>query len=128
MANVYIRSGKLRRRVDLQALTAPEAANAYNEKPPTNWQTIATVWAGIEPQTGREVFASGQVQADTTHRVTLRWHAAVANAERLLVHDPKAPASPGFPQGGFRVFNILDVQNLDERDRTLVLTCKEITA
>ena len=61
--SVYVRAGKLRRRVELQRLDAPEANNAYNERPPVNWQTFAVVWAAIEPQVGTEQFASGQVQA-----------------------------------------------------------------
>ena len=126
MANVYVRAGKLRRRVEVQALTAPDPANAYNEKPPTNWQTIAYRWAQVEPQKGNEPFQGSQVQPDTTHKITLRFFAGLTTKMRLVVRDPLAGPSAEFPQGGKRAFNIVDVQNLDERDRTLQLTCTEV--
>lgn len=124
--SIYIRAGKMRRRVEVQALTAPEPANAYNEKPPVNWQTIAVRWAQIEPQKGQEPFIGAQIQPDTTHRITLRFFPGLSTKMRLLVRDPNAAATSDFPEGGYRVFNILDVQNLDERDRTLQLSCTEV--
>jgi SPP1 family predicted phage head-tail adaptor len=127
MDRIYIRSGKLRRRVEVQSLTAASAANAYNETSATNWQTVAIRWAQIEPLAGREVWQAQQVQPDTTHRVTLRFMAGLSAKMRLLAKDPNAGATTEFPQGGRRIFNIQDVQNLDERDRTVQLSCKEVT-
>jgi head-tail adaptor len=126
-APVYIRAGRMRRRCEIQALTGAEPANAYNEKPPVNWQTVATRWCQIEPQKGGEPFQGQQVQPDTTHRVTMRFFTPLSTKMRLLVHDPRAAATTAFPQGGLRAFNVIDVQNVDERDRTFVLSCVEAT-
>jgi head-tail adaptor len=126
MPSVYIRAGKLRRRCEVQALTAAEPTNQYNEKPPVNWQTVAHRWCQIEPQGGRESFFEHQVQGDTSHVVTMRFFKGLGTKMRLLVRDPLALATTAFPEGGYRVFNIVDISSVDERDRTFRLNCKEV--
>ena len=51
-----------------------------------NWVTVATVWAKIEPLNSREILYGSQIQADVTHKLTLRYQASLAlTADMRLV-------------------------------------------
>ncbi|MFH0914831.1 MAG: phage head closure protein [bacterium] len=74
--------------------------------------TFATVWASVKPLLGRELLLAQQMQADVTHHVRMRYIAGVT------------PKMTGFL--GVREFQILSVINPEERNRELVLVCKEL--
>lgn len=103
-----MRSGRLRHRVLLQSKTY--TANAYGEQEVT-WSTVATVWAGIEPLSGRELFAQQQIQAEARVRIVLRYYSGLDTTWRVR-HDGKN-------------YDILEVINQDLRDASLVLLCRE---
>lgn len=64
-----MRAGRLRHRVELQR--AEDGIDGYGEQTPT-WRTLATVWAAIEPLTGREYFLANQNNSEVSGRITLR--------------------------------------------------------
>ncbi len=103
-----MQSGRLNRRVTLQRKTA--ATDAYGAEV-ASWTDVATVWAAIEPLTGREFFASRQINAEITTRVVIRYLAGIVPAMRI-VH-------------GTRLYDILAV--IDPRDARveLQLMCTE---
>ncbi len=103
-----MRIGTLRHKVEIQALTVTEDAigNQVEE-----WTKVADVWAAVEPLQGDEKLAAAYIQADTTHRVTIRYLAGITPADRLLFDG--------------RILEIESVRNLEERNRELVLMCKE---
>lgn len=103
-----MRAGTLRHRVEIQALTVTEddIGNQIYE-----WQTIATVCASIEPLKGREYWAAAQIQAETTVKVTIRYLAGITPSCRVVFKD--------------RVFDIQSIINVEERNRELVLMCRE---
>ena len=103
-----MRAGDLRHRVTIQS--ASESVSAAGEVTKT-WSDVATVWASIEPLTGREKWLAEQVQAAATHRVRMRYRSDVGLENRLLY--------------GSRVLDILEVMNTGERDKELVLICAE---
>lgn len=109
-----MRAGRLRHRVTIQARSG--TANAYNE-PADSWSDVATVPAGIEPISGREFFASQQVQGTVSHRITLRYFAGVTIKHRVRWLDPAT--------GVARIFDINAVIDRDERHRSLELMCTE---
>lgn len=76
-----MRAGQLRHRVTIQEPV--EARNGYNEAI-TTWAPVATVWASVEPLSGREFFAAEHVQSEITHRVRLRWRPGIAPTMRVL--------------------------------------------
>ena len=47
------------------------------------WTSVGTFWAMIEPASGREVFASEQLQSRITHKVTIRYNASFANTKEF---------------------------------------------
>lgn len=103
-----MRAGSLRRRVTLQSRAT--AHDAYGQQS-TSWATVATTWADIQPLSGRELLSAQAQQAETTHKVLIRYRAGVTSAMRLLY------------QG--RVFNIQSVTDPDMAHVTLELLCSE---
>lgn len=110
-----ISAGELRHRVDLQSpgVASIDASGGVIE----TWTQEASVWAGIEPLTGREQFVAAQVHAQATHKVTLRYSPQVAAlTEKWSVLF------------GTRRFLIEERRNLDEGNCTLELICIERVA
>jgi SPP1 family predicted phage head-tail adaptor len=107
-----MKSGELRHRIELQSPTYSRDAGGQNV--PSGWATQATYWAKVEPFAGREYVDDASVQGETQHRVTLRWplNESITSGWRLLF--------------GSRVLHIDSITNMDERNRTAVLVCREI--
>lgn len=94
----------LDKRVTLQALDP--SRDAYGA-PSTVWTDVATVWANIADQTGREYMAAGGVQSAVMTKITIRHRSGVVAAMRAIA--------------GADVYNIEAVLGKD--NRTLVLMC-----
>ena len=77
-----MRAGRLRHRVVIEK-NAPTAdgSGALVDA----WTTFATRWASVEPLSGREFFASRQIEAEVTTRIRLRHLAGVTPKMRVLV-------------------------------------------
>jgi SPP1 family predicted phage head-tail adaptor len=56
-------TGQLRHQVTIQAQDSPVVRNAAGEQELT-YSDVETVWAAIEPASGREFYAAEQVQAE----------------------------------------------------------------
>lgn len=102
--------GGLRDRVEIQSRGAPQ--NGYGE-PVLAWATLATVWARVEPISGRETWQAQQAQADVTHRVTVRTYPGLTSKMRFLL--------------GGRVLNIDSVIDVEGRRQFQECLCKEET-
>ena len=104
-------AGKLRQRVILQSFVATR--DAYGE-PIETWSTVVTLWGAVEPLTGREFYQAQQVNAEITHKVRIRYRTLTNSRMRFLL--------------GTRIFEILYIVNENERNRELIMLCKEIPA
>lgn len=102
-------AGKLRHRVAIERATF--AQNSLGENVPT-WAILATVWGSVDPLRGREAFMIQQYQADADFRIRIRFYPGITTKDRLVYNG--------------RVFNIININNLAERDRTLEIICKEL--
>ena len=100
--------GKLRHRIGIQ--TSSDTQNAYGEIEKA-WTTAKTVWASVEPLTGRELFQAQQVVATASHRVRIRYDSTVTETSRVLF--------------GSRIFDINAIMNRDERNAEIELLCTE---
>jgi SPP1 family predicted phage head-tail adaptor len=69
----------MRHRVTIQRPVADPAWGGT-----TTWQDHATVWAAIEPLSGREFFAAQQVQSETTGKITIRYIPGITADMRIL--------------------------------------------
>jgi len=104
-----MRIGELRHRVTLRKKEIAEDALKQQSEV---WTDIATVWARIEPLSGREYFAARQENAEVTAKITIRYRKDVTPDMRAV--------SEG------RVFDVLSMINPEERNISLVLMCKEV--
>lgn len=103
-----IQAGKLRHRITLQTATETNV----DGNPVKSWSSVGTFWAFVQPISGSEsTTSSKQVQADTTHNVTMRCVAAINSGDRFLF--------------GSRVLQIVSVVNEDELNSVLKIICKE---
>lgn len=124
-----MRAGKFRHRITFQKPVT--AKNDYNEDVIT-YQGIGSVWASVQPLSGREYFAAQQAQAAVTHRVTARYHRGFVESWKWL--SPAMPAAESItpvtsPRMRIvfkgRVFNVQNVIDVDERHRELQFMCVE---
>lgn len=90
-----MRLGPLRHRITLQS--RPAGKDEFGQ-PLEGWQDIVTVWASVEPISGRELLAAQQVQGEITHRIRCRYVDGVTTAVRITfgtrVFDIQAPINP----------------------------------
>lgn len=77
----------------------------------TAWSDVATVWASVEPVTGKEFYAWGRVLGESTYLVRMRYRPGIRPKMRLRY--------------GARSFDINSVIDEHEEHRFLVLGCTE---
>jgi len=105
-----MRAGKLRHRITLQR---NNPTRNFIGDPVPHWEDYATVDAEVCPLKGREFFDAQQVNAELTTRVRLRWLPGVKAEHRVKFND--------------RILEIASPPiNVDERNRELVLMCREL--
>ena len=97
----------MRHRVTIQERVPNETSGA--DAP--YYKSIKTVSASVEPLSGRELFIAQQTQAQTTHKVRVRYTKEVQPKRRFLFGDRK--------------LNIDSVANADERNVYLDCMCTE---
>jgi SPP1 family predicted phage head-tail adaptor len=101
--------GLLDRRITLQSPTV--TLNAINE-PVTTWGDFATVWASVEPISGREFWAMQQVHSEVTVRIRIRYLSGVLPKMRVT-------------GGASKVYNIEAIINPRDQNGQLELLCSE---
>lgn len=79
----------------------------------TVWDSVATIWAKLEPINPEREFWSGRSVSEQTHRVTLRHRDDVRQGMRFRRQA--------------RLFPILAVQDADETGRYLIARTREET-
>ncbi len=77
------------------------------------WDTLATLWARIEPIGAGEKIVAGHLSGVVTHLVTLRWRDDIAGGMRISYRG--------------RTFRILAVNDPDECRRYVVAKAMEET-
>lgn len=104
-----MRAGRLRHLVELQRDDgAQDAAGQHRE----SWGMYAMVYAAVEPASGREYQLAGQTQAELNVPMTIRYRTDVKPKDRIVWRD--------------RVFEIVAVTSVNERDREMDLSCVEV--
>lgn len=73
--------------------------------------TFLSVWARVQPLSGRENYAAMQLQGTITHKVVMRYVAGV-NQRMTIDHSGRS-------------FKILSVRDVMEDERMLELLCEE---
>lgn len=75
-----MRAGLLRDQIVIQQRS--DAQDAFGQPVPT-WSDLATVWAAVEPERGREWFVASQLQAVEPVRFRIRYRADVTTRHRV---------------------------------------------
>lgn len=104
-----MRAGWLRHRVTIQ--TKSESRDSYGE-PDYTWSDLATVYAGVEPLRGEERMMARAETQELTHRIRIRYYSDSVTPEARV-------------KWGSRIFDIVEVINVLERDREQIMMCKE---
>lgn len=103
-----MRAGDLRHRVTIQA---PAEGRDSMGAVTSTWGDVATVWAAVEPLSGREYLAAGQMQHQVTTRIRMRYRDGITTKMRV--------------KHGESYYDIQGVINIDGRNRELHLMCVE---
>lgn len=101
--------GKLRHRITIQQYLA--SRDSFGDEIQT-WVDMLRSWAAVEPVTGKEFFASQELNAEISVKITMRYRPCIQPEMRVTF--------------GARVFEILAVLNNEERNKRLILLCKEV--
>ena len=99
--------GTLDQRVSLERLSG-----GFDDlgQPIEAWSVLATVWAAVEPQAGREFVAGGAAQTELTTKIRIRWLAGLTSGDRVT-HDG-------------RVYDVQSVIDYRSAKREIVLMCR----
>lgn len=100
--------GEMRHRIILQR---PIEADDGHKGHTVTWQVAATLWASVEPLSGREYFYSHQIKAEITHRVKIRYREDITTKMRI--------------KHGDRVLEIESILDKKERRQILEILCRE---
>ncbi len=106
-----MRSGKLRHRVTIQRYVLGSPQQTATGQPDGVWTDFMTVWASIEPLSGRELFAAQEHHSEITHRVRMR-HDAGVTAQMRISFDG-------------RIYSVYAMIDPELRGRELQLMCGE---
>jgi SPP1 family predicted phage head-tail adaptor len=104
-------AGKLDQRITLKSATG--TCDAMGQ-PVITWTTVATVWAQVEPLTGRELEASQGTSSEVSIKIIMRYYSGLLPSWRIT--------------HGTKTYQILAVLNLCSGKKDLKLLCKEIPA
>lgn len=104
-----MQAGRLDQRITIKQKVATQ--DTFGGETVT-WSDVCTVWAQVQPITGREYLQGKQLQEEQTVRIRIRHRTGIAPAMRAHL--------------GSRVFDILDVQNIDTANKETALMCREL--
>lgn len=76
-----------------------------------DWDDYLTIWAKISPLKGSEVLIAQQKQGEITHRIKIRYQEDITTKHRIVFGD--------------RIFEIINIININERSRHQEIMAKE---
>ena len=89
-------------RISIQSAATTE--DAYGGRSET-WTELFSVWAEVEPTTGREIYVSARLQSRVDAKITIRYQAALSDTATTAKYRAV---------NGSRIYNIKAVKNLDD--------------
>jgi head-tail adaptor len=109
---LVINSGQLRHEIAIQQPNDTPDTRGLSAVP-ASWTTVRTTLAEIYTAGGRETSMASQIVADVSHVVKVRWTPVVIESGCQVVF-------------GLRTFTVQYVENVYERNRVLLLYCREV--
>ena len=108
-----IGAGTLGRRIKIQR---PSTVKDSLGAPSRTWIDVATVWADIQPLSGREAVIASRISAELTHQITVRYQRLFDNPQQVAQMRVLYKT---------RVFNIHSALDEDERRVKLILLASQ---
>ena len=102
-----MRAGKYKHKVTLLSPTHDTSGLGDT----VTWNTVTTVWASIEPAAGSEMFRQGQISAEISHIISMRYRRDIKPSWRISFKG--------------RTFLLKSVIDTGEAERELVITATE---
>lgn len=101
-------AGKLRHSITFQQMQkTPDGVGGFTRA----WVDVATVHAFVNPLSGNERWQSQRVEANTTHRIFIRYRSGITPEMRVNF--------------GGRIMQVVAVLNLEERNKWLEIQAVE---
>lgn len=100
--------GRTNKRITFCRYEDKENALMQTEKVLTE---VKTVWASVEPTRGREYQEAQRIRPELTYKVTTRYHKGITSDMFIKFQN--------------RLFNIISVINVRERNEMLEIICTE---
>ena len=105
-----MRSGDLGQRIVIERRTG--ATNDWGEPLPEGWETHATVWAHVQPLTGRDFIAAQAAMSEVKVKIIMRYRPGITPADRVSHNG--------------QVYGIEAVIDVHSSRRELHLMCKAV--
>ena len=103
----YARPGQRRSRIVIQNPVKTKQANGSVN---ITWNTFATLWAKVETLEGRSREAAQASWPKAENKITIQYKSGILPTMRVSFNGT--------------IYSILNVNNVDMRNRELVLTCE----
>jgi SPP1 family predicted phage head-tail adaptor len=108
-----IGAGTLGRRIKIQR---PSTVKDSLGAPSRTWIDVATVWADIQPLSGREAVIASRISAELSHQITVRYQSIFDNPQLVAQYRVLYRS---------RIFNIHSALNEDEKRVLVILLASE---
>lgn len=108
-----LRAGQLNRRITLQRQSTVQDTFGG---PVRTWLDVATVWADIQPLSGRELESAQRMASEVSHQITVRYQARLNDTRMVAGYRALYKA---------RIFNIHAALNEDEGNVLITLLASE---
>ena len=102
-------AGSLNKRIDIKK---PATTQDDYGQPDIKWELVKSIWAGINPISGKEFIQGLAEQSQVTHRIIVRDGAGIDPNMRVYF--------------GSRIFEIIAVLNEAEADTRYTIMAKEL--
>lgn len=106
-------AGILNRRIKIQR---PSTIKDSLGAPSRSWIDVATVWAEIQPLSGREAIIASRISAEISHQITVRYQAIFDSPQQVAQMRVLYKS---------RIFNIHSALNEDEKRVQVILLASE---
>jgi SPP1 family predicted phage head-tail adaptor len=116
-----IRAGQLSRRIRIQIRSTGQDSFGA---PQQGWIDLATVWADIQPLTGRELESAQRIASEVSHRIAVRSQAIFADTRVVAGYRALYSTPNGTPYGP-RIFNLHACLIDEQGDATVTLLASE---
>jgi len=102
-----MRAGKLFKEFTIEQRA--EVVNNYSESEPS-WSTLTTTYGEFMNMSGTEIIQANQVDAFYNTKIIIRWIEALRANMRIVYKS--------------RYYNIVSIDDINERDETMIILCK----